>query len=169
MSSFANAPRAGLGRRLAAWIYDFMVALAVYMSAGALLFALFVGLLSLGVVDDRGLEHASDVLQASGLWLTLNEIGKLLAVAWLFVWSWSKSGQTLGMRAWRLRVQCPSGALMSRKQAGYRALYAFGGVANLSLLWDDQQQALHDRLSGSEVVELTLEQNRALMEQRSGR
>ncbi len=164
--SFANAPRAGLGRRMAAWVYDFMVALAVYMLAGSLLFGLFAALLTLGVIDDQGLPHASDVLQASVLWSALNELGKLAAVIALFVWSWNRSGQTLGMRAWRLRVQRRDGGLMGIKQGLYRVLYAFAGLANLSLLWDDDGLAMHDRLSGSEVVQLTLEQNRAVMEKR---
>ncbi|MBY5992320.1 RDD family protein [Ferrimonas balearica] len=163
MSSLANAPRASLGRRLAAWIYDFMVALAVYMLAGAALFALFSLLVSVGLIDKGGMTHNIDLLQASPVWLTLNEVGKLLAVAWLFVWSWQKKGQTLGMRAWRLRVQRPDGQELDARQAWLRASVSFGGLAMLSLLWDDERCAFHDRISGSEVVQLTVEQNRTLM------
>lgn len=164
MSSLANAPRASLGRRMAAWVYDFMVALAVYMLAGAVLFALFTALVSMGLVDKGGMTHTVDVLQSSPVWLTLNEIGKLLAVAWLFVWSWKKKGQTLGMRAWRLRVQRTDGSELDARQAWLRVAVSFGGLAMLSLLWDDEGTAMNDRISGSEVVVLTVEQNRDLME-----
>ncbi len=164
MSSLANAPRASLGRRLAAWVYDFMVALAVYMLAGAVLFALFTALVAIGLVDKGGMTHTVDVLQSSPVWLTLNEVGKLLAVAYLFVWSWQRKGQTLGMRAWRLRVQRTDGRELDARQAWLRVAVSFGGLAMLSLLWDDERAALNDRISGSEVVMLTIEQNRALME-----
>ncbi|SHH96242.1 RDD family protein [Ferrimonas marina] len=165
--SFANAPRASFWRRLAAWVYDFLLALAVYMLAGTLLFALFALLVGTGLIDRGGLEHTSDVLQHSTVWSSLYYSGCLAAVIGLFVWSWTRSGQTLGMRAWRLRVQRRDGGLMNRQQSLYRVLYAFGGLANISLLWDDERLAMHDRLSGSEVVQLTLEQNRELMEKRA--
>ncbi|WP_298441996.1 RDD family protein [uncultured Ferrimonas sp.] len=161
--SLANAPRATLVRRLAAWAYDFLVGLAVYMMAGSLLFGLFTVLVKMGLLSMGETEHMSDLITTSPVLSGVNELGKLLAVGYLFVWSWSRSGQTLGMRAWRIRVQRTDGSLISTGQGWRRAVYAFGGLANLTLLWDSTLTALHDRLSGSEVVQLTLEQNRELL------
>ncbi|WP_028117847.1 RDD family protein [Ferrimonas senticii] len=163
--SFANAPRATLLRRMAAWMYDFLVGIAVYMFAGTIMFALITLVVKLGLLDMGQHQHISDLIIATPALSLVNELAKLLAVAYLFVWSWSRSGQTLGMRAWRIRVQRTDGALISQGQGWRRAAYAFGGLANLTLLWDSSQTALHDRLSGSEVVQLTIEQNKQLLEQ----
>ncbi|QIZ78695.1 RDD family protein [Ferrimonas lipolytica] len=163
--SLANAPRATMMRRLAAWAYDFLVGLAVYMLAGSLLFGLFTALVKGGLIPTDGMEHVSDIMISNPLYSGINELFKLLAVAYLFVWSWTRSGQTIGMRAWRIRAQCTDGNLMSKGQAWRRAAYAFGGFANFSLLWDSTLSALHDRLSSTEVVQLTLEQNRELLAQ----
>lgn len=47
-SEHANFPRAGFFRRLGAAIYDLLLALAVYMFAGAIGFGIFFGLTSSG-------------------------------------------------------------------------------------------------------------------------
>ena len=39
-TSHEKFPRAGFRRRLASWVYDFLIAFAVYMTAGALSFLL---------------------------------------------------------------------------------------------------------------------------------
>ncbi|MFI3246982.1 MAG: RDD family protein [Ferrimonas sp.] len=162
--SLANAPRAGLLRRLAALMYDLLVGLALYMMVGSLLFGGISLAVQAGLIPMNGHEHVIDVLRTTP-WLQLtNELGKLFALAYFFVWSWSRSGQTLGMRAWRLRVQNTDGSLISYAQGWRRVLYAFAGLANISLLWDRNGVALHDRLSHSEVVLLTAEQNQQLLE-----
>ncbi len=85
-------------------------------------------------------------------------LGYLLAVSFFyFGWSWTRGGQTLGMKAWRL-------AACTRDRRGLswgRALARFGlalaclvpvfGLGLLSMLFNRERRALHDRLSGTEI------------------
>lgn len=49
----------------------------------------------------------------------------LLAVSFVFLgWFWTHGGQTLGMRAWKLRVQQHTGAAITWQQASVRFLTA---------------------------------------------
>ncbi|BDY03371.1 RDD family protein [Ferrimonas sp. YFM] len=163
MHPHANAPRASLKRRLATLIYDALVALAIYMAVGALFFALFGILVANGMVDTLGQEHAVDVLQHSSFWTLVNELFKLGGVMAFFCYFWQKSGQTIGMRAWRLKLQNTDGSLISWQQGLVRTLTSLFGLMTLTMLLSSDKRALHDKWSHSEMVELTLEQNRARM------
>ena len=52
-SDHANFPRASFIRRLGAMAYDSMLAVAVYMCAGALGFGVFFALQSSGLIDSK--------------------------------------------------------------------------------------------------------------------
>ena len=82
----------------------------------------------------------------------------LLAIVTLFFCGfWAHGGQTLGMRAWRIRVVGQDGARLSWPRAVSR--FAAGVLALLPLglgLWwgifDAQRRGWHDRLTGTRVV-----------------
>ena len=83
----------------------------------------------------------------------------LLAVSYAyFGWCWTRSGQTLGMRAWRMRVCTRDGARLGwrRSLARFAAALVSVGAAGAGLVWvvfDRERMSLHDRLSGT-VVEM---------------
>ena len=78
-----------------------------------------------------------------------------------FGYFWTKSGQTIGMRAWRLKVQTHQGNLISWPQAIIRSISALLGLGNLVVLVDfKNKKALQDYLSKTEVVTLTKEENK---------
>lgn len=158
---FTTFPRAGLFRRLASWIYDLLLAMAVYMVAGAAGFAIFAIFAYLGLVDMNGAKHLIEVQQSSFLYSSLIYLWNLSWVAYFFIFFWVKSGQTLGMKAWRLRLQNLDGTLISRKTALVRLLPTLLGLGNFWLLIDGKnKQSLQDKVSNTEVVLLTLEANR---------
>jgi uncharacterized RDD family membrane protein YckC len=136
---------AGFGRRLAALIYDalLLAALLMVFTGVALLFT-----------------HGAAVVPATvGTWVYVYRAGLILVVASYYVINWLRSGQTLGMRAWRLRTESNSGKTLTLKAAGLRVV--FGALAwapaALGVLWlylDPDHLALHDRLSRTRVVRL---------------
>jgi uncharacterized RDD family membrane protein YckC len=102
-----------------------------------------------------------------------------IAVGAYFVYCWARAGQTLAMKAWRLRVVDRGGGLLSPARAVLRYLLAWslfapgiafialagaGALANLLALvaglvamlvpsrLDPHRQLLHDRLLGSRVI-----------------
>ncbi len=136
----AGAPqRPGLLRRLAALVYD---ALLLF----ALLFAATVPVLVV-----TGGQTVGPNEPAYTLWL--------LAVSYVYLgWCWTRSGQTLGMRAWRMRVRTRDGARLGWRHAlaRFAAALVSIGAAGAGLLWvafDRDRLSLHDRLSGT-VLEM---------------
>jgi uncharacterized RDD family membrane protein YckC len=126
----------GLARRLAACLYDGLVLVAVEMLAGAAWVAL---------------SHAA---VEPGDWRFRSY---LLAVAALFFAGFWTRGETLGMRAWRLRILGPAGGppdlgrALLRFFAALLSWFALG----LGFLWvlvDREHLAWHDRLSGTRLV-----------------
>lgn len=83
--------------------------------------------------------------------------GYLLAVSALFFCTFWRRGETLGMRAWKLRMVTADG-----RQPGWgRALLRFAAAIlswaalGLGFLWvlvDREKFAWHDRLSGTRLV-----------------
>ncbi|AZQ85653.1 RDD family protein [Colwellia sp. Arc7-635] len=161
LTSNASFPRAGFRRRMASWLYDALIAIAVYMTAGAASFLIISLLVHFGAFDLQGYEHLSDAI-TNTYWLLLpNELWKLAWVAFFFIWFWSKSGQTLGMKAWRLKVQNQDGSLMTKTTAIKRLLPTLLGLGNFAVLVDRKNKlSIQDRLTDTEVVLLTLEANR---------
>jgi uncharacterized RDD family membrane protein YckC len=137
--------RAGFGRRFAALLYDalLLAALLMIFTGGALFFT----------------HGAAVVPETAGAWVYLYRACLVLLVGGYYMLNWLRSGQTLGMRAWRLRVVTDSGEALALKAAALRAL--FGALAwapaGLGVLWlyvDRDHLALHDRLSKTRVLRL---------------
>jgi uncharacterized RDD family membrane protein YckC len=73
----------------------------------------------------------------------------LIVLAAYFLWCWLRGGQTLAMRAWRIRLV---------DVTPHKALARFvlaGALLPLSILWalvDRDRQFLHDRLAGTRLI-----------------
>lgn len=133
-----TAAAAGLLRRLASLVYESLMVLALLLVA-SLLFLL--------ASPDAAATAARPLFQAY-----------LLAVIGIyFTWFWTHGGQTVAMRAWRLRVMRRDGSPLSWRDAWLRFLLAAPslGLGGLGVLWalvDRDGQFLHDRLASTMVV-----------------
>jgi uncharacterized RDD family membrane protein YckC len=129
---------AGLLRRVAAAIYDTLLVTAVLMLVTLVLLAL------------RGGEPISP----GNLLYQIVLVG---TTAGFFIGFWVHGGQTLGMRAWRLRVEQRSGESMTWKISALRFVAAILSMAplGLGLFWlilDPEGLSWHDRIAGTRVV-----------------
>ncbi|WP_088329619.1 RDD family protein [Lacimicrobium sp. SS2-24] len=160
MSETTSFPRAGFIRRLAAMIYDTLVAIAVGMCAALVAIVVLVILLENNILDKHGMEHTSEVIQASLLYKTLIQIWVAAWVLGFFVWFWRNGGQTIGMRAWRLRLFSTNDKPLSYSRALWRILCSLGGIGTLLVLLDvKSKQSLQDRLAHTEMLVLSKEAN----------
>jgi uncharacterized RDD family membrane protein YckC len=130
----------GLGRRLLVMLYDTAVIIALLMAATAL--AMVAGF--------RELSALRDPLYTLGL-----------AAVWFAYlgWCWHRGGMTLGMRAWRVRIESVEGGRPGWGRCLARFLLSLpsailGGAGFLWSLVDRQQQCWHDRFSGTRLVRL---------------
>ena len=156
-----NFPRAGFRRRFGSWIYDMLIAIAVYMFAGAISFLLFNVLIKFGVIDMQGFEHAIDLQRSSLLYSLIIYSWNIAWVSFFFVFFWAKSGQTLGMKAWKLRLQNQDGTRINKTTGLKRLLPTLLGLGNLAVIIDRKNKlSLQDRLTNTEVVVLSLEANK---------
>lgn len=75
-----------------------------------------------------------------------------------FVWFWRKSGQTLAMQTWKIKVVCTDGTTpVSLRQALLRYVLSWLSLllCGAGILWallDRDRQFLHDRLAGTRIV-----------------
>lgn len=131
-------PHCGLLRRLAAILYDTMLLAAVLLLAS---------LLATPLLGD----------QPSPVGLLLFRLYLLLILFAFFAWFWSHGGQTLGMRAWRIRLRNRNPGPVSLWQLMLRFIVAIAswGALGLGFLWslfDRERLTWHDRYSMTELV-----------------
>lgn len=133
----------GLLRRLAALAYDGLLILALAFVVSALM--LFVTGGRLGRPDRPS-------------WLLWAHRTLLMATVWgFFAWFWTHGGQTLGMRAWRLRLVATDGGTITWMHTLWRFAGAALSLAALGLgywwiLVDPERRSWHDRLSGTHLI-----------------
>ena len=136
---------AGFGRRFAALLYDavLLVALLMAYTAATSIFTHGAALLS----------------QTVGAWVYVYRAGLLAVIGGYYLLNWTRSGETLGMRAWHLRAVTDAGSKMPIKTAALRLLCGLLAwpPAAIGVLWlyvDPEHLAIHDRLSKTRVVHL---------------
>jgi uncharacterized RDD family membrane protein YckC len=145
-----ESPKALVGWRVLALVYDAFPVVALWMLASA---AFTLGYTFLGHHDPHRNIAPFSPLQWL-LWL----VCWLLAGAYA-IESWRRGGQTLGMRPWRLRVVAPDGtapaprALALRYAVGTLSLLA-GGMGFWWAWVDRDRLAWHDRASGTRMVRM---------------
>ncbi len=123
----------GFLRRLTAIVYDLLLLIAVLFVATALALPL----------------NAGQAFTAQQFFFPLY----LLMVSFLFyAWFWTHGGQTLGLRAWKMKVLTQDKQPISWKQALLRFTVAivswgFFGLGFWWILIDKNQRSWHDHLS----------------------
>ncbi len=129
----------GLGRRIAAILYDALLVLALLFLA------------TIPFVAVRGGEAVEPTTSPA------YQLGLLLVVYLFFVGFWSTKGRTLGMQSWGLQLEDGEGRVPGPGRASIRFAAAILSAACLGLgfLWqlvDRDKLAWHDRLSGTRLM-----------------
>lgn len=132
-----------LPRRLVVIIYDTLLLFAV------LFFASLLVMLPLRITPEHSLY---------GLY-----VAYIYSVSFVFFgWFWTRSGQTLGMKTWKVRLQSTDGKQISWRHAALRFVAAIvswlllGGGFLWSLV-DHKRRTLHDIVSGTELINVGVE------------
>ncbi|MDM7480439.1 MULTISPECIES: RDD family protein [Halomonadaceae] len=140
---------AGLGRRLGAMIYDGFLVLAIWIAATVAHLAFFRFVLG----------QTADEIGTTALDIWSLRLMLVFFVTLFFVYAWRRGGMTLGMQAWRLRVQTLDGHAISLQQSLIRCAVAWVSLAALGLgywwvLFDRQSRSWPDIVSRTETVVL---------------
>lgn len=130
------------------------------MCAAMVIIVTLIVLLSNGVFDLQGNQHPGELLQQSRWYQLIIQLWVVGWVAGFFLWFWTHGGQTLGMRAWRLRIFSTNGQPIGYGRALWRLLCSLGGLGTLLVLVDFKyKQSLQDRLAHTEVLQLSKDAN----------
>ena len=140
MTRLDDAVSPGLGRRLAAIFYDSWLVVALWL---------------IGATVDTFVQAGMGSGEAP-VRLPL-QLYVVLTPFVFFGWFWTHGGQTLGMRAWRMRLLDADGNDVTWRASFVRVAAAGLSVSALGLgyLWmwlDRDRLTWHDRLSGTRLV-----------------
>jgi uncharacterized RDD family membrane protein YckC len=143
MSDQFTATPASLWLRVLAGIYDALPLVGLWFFAGAIALGLSGG----------SLESHPELRKL------LTQVFVLAFTAAYFVVSWTGGGQTIGMRAWRLRVTRADGARLTWTSALLRfavALVSLGafGTGFAWALFDSRKRTWHDLATATQIVRL---------------
>jgi len=138
----------GLARRLAAMFYDGLLVFAIC-------FCVTLAVVGLRNVAGGEAIHPGERAIAGGFQLVL-QVALCISVALFFGWFWTRTGQTLGMQTWRLRIDNLQGGRISWQQAMIRLLVAClsiscAGLGYWWVLFDRDKRSWHDIASQSSV------------------
>ena len=147
----AQYPNASFLKRLGGILYDFCLVFS---------FVAVIAAITLFILQANGLKNIEPDSTLSRVFVLYYIF---LSFAF-FAWFWTHGGQTLGMRAWKMRVVTAQNSELTM----FDALARFGFALFLpviSQLWslvDKQGLALHERLSGTKLIDLSAKKNPAV-------
>jgi len=131
-------PTASLLRNFAAQFYDSFLLFSVLFLAGGIAYPITQGQVSLGY-----------------------QLYLLLVWFLYFAWPWLHGGQTLGMLAWRIKLQATDGPVLTWRHVLIRFITAFfsWGIFGIGFFWalfHKQHRTWHDLTSHTRIVYLPL-------------
>jgi uncharacterized RDD family membrane protein YckC len=134
----STAVTAHLARRFASICYEILLLAAILFAAGWMFLAV-------------------ERLLPGALARPLFQLYLLAVCAAYFIYCWTRSGQTLPMKTWRIRLVTLQGGALSIGRASSRYVLALAGIALAGggfwwALIDRDGQFLHDRLAGTRLV-----------------
>lgn len=148
-------PSAGVFRRLAALVYDTLLLMAISMG--------YYGLAVLINVLIQGAPETGQKINW-GHWSFVIFTGWIALLSYFYCYFWRKSGQTLGMRAWRMKLIGLDANPVNNEQCLIRCVTApfslfFLGAGYFWRWLDPKKLTLHDRLSKTQVILLPKDKN----------
>ncbi len=137
--------KVSFARRLGAILYDGL------LIGGSI--AIIGGILSTVLAHLLGLNY----LPPGSLAARLMTVMYFAMAFGFFGWFWTHGGQTLGMRAWKIRVVTFDNRPLNWQQAFFRYVTAiiswlFLGVGFLAALFDPEKLTWHDRFSRTHLI-----------------
>lgn len=136
--AYRDCPPASLIKQLAAMLYDSLLIFAVLFVAAAVALLL-----------NRG-----EAIESSAIF----NLYLLFTLFTFYAWFWRKSGQTLGMRVWKIRIVSEFGGNPSWGTSYLRLLFALLSIAcfGLGYIWRlFKPYTWHDKLSQTSVIDVS--------------
>ena len=142
----SDLPTASNLKRFLALGYDLFILLAISMAYSAVATLFMNQALHVEAADYQPMQRGPGFL-----------IGWVLSLALFYWFFWYRAGQTIGMKAWRIKVISRDGEKLSHLQCWLRIVVGPFSLVLLGLgyFWrfiDKDKLVLHDRVSNTRVV-----------------
>ena len=138
-------------RRLGAWFYDTLIVIAILMVAGAIAMAIIATLLHFEVFALGDHQDVSGYLISDPTASVLYTAYLVTIIIGFYTYFWTQAGQTLGMRAWKLKLQNEDGSHFKITQAFIRITTSAFGLGNL-LAFNNRRRSMQDLMAECEMV-----------------
>jgi len=147
-----NAP-ASLGKRFLAIIYDLLIAFFLSFIFTLIIQSMLIGsdLVELKSVQISKTETISTI-PADSITSTLLKSLWLVIPFLYFGYYWTKHGQTLGMKVWKIKAFSINNQPITWIQASLRYFGALFGIGFLWAIIDKEHLPLQDRLSNTRFI-----------------
>lgn len=144
-------------RRFAAMVYDSLLLMAISILYGAVMTGINVAIKGVPATGER---------ISWGIFGVVVFIGWILTIGYFFCYFWHRSGQTLGMKTWRMKVvnrenlNCPNySQCIIRFLCAPISLCLFG-IGYWLMYLNPERQTLHDKISKTRTLLVTKEANK---------
>ncbi len=146
--NFINMPNALLLKRLAAMAYDGLILMAISLGYTAAVLFMKVQFLGLTLATGEKAQMGS-----------IGFVGLVTLLLMFYCFFWRRFGQTIGMKAWRLKLINNNGDPASLRQCLLRCIYAIisfllFGIGYWWMLFGTESVTLHDKFSKTQVKQL---------------
>ncbi|MCP3674115.1 MAG: RDD family protein [Gammaproteobacteria bacterium] len=144
-SETQDLPHAGLFKRLATVIYDGLIVVAILFLASAIAMAVVGAIMGSEAITEQQILVSNPIYSA---WLV---------VCWFsyYAWCWRKGGQTLGMKAWRLKLITNDNIKITYSNALLRFFSSLLGLAHLWALFPEKR-GWQDIISQTNIIVLKM-------------
>lgn len=143
-----------LMRRFAAMVYDSLLIVAVSILYGAIMTGINVAI--------KGAPETGERI-TWGMFGVVVFIGWILTVGLFFCYFWHKSGQTLGMKTWRMKIvnsddlNCPGYTQCVIRFLCAPLSFCLIGAGYWLMYTNTERQTLHDKISKTRTLLLSKE------------
>jgi len=141
-----------LMRRFAAMVYDSLLIMALSILYGAIMAGINVAI--------KGAPETGERI-TWGVFGVVVFIGWILTIGLFFCYFWHKSGQTLGMKTWRMKIvnsndlNCPSYAQCIIRFLCAPISLCLVGAGYWMMYTNTERQTLHDKISKTRTLLLS--------------
>jgi uncharacterized RDD family membrane protein YckC len=150
LSPQGDFPPVGLGRRLAAMFYDFLLCTALLIFTAGV-----YKMIQMAIIGEARMRELTDAGALDGDPLLSTIL--VFALFGFFAKFWTHGGQTLGMQVWGVRVQNADGSAISLWQALLRFVVSIASwlCLGMGFVWsliDKRKRSWHDIYSETQLV-----------------
>ncbi len=148
--------KAGLGKRILSIFYDFLILFFIIIVTTFVIQQIIIQLevITLDQIQISNDETITMIPAGSIVTLILKNLWVVISFFY-FGHYWTKRGQTLGMKVWKIKAITNEGGLISWGQSLKRYVFSLLGFGLLWMVIDKENLPLQDRMSKTKLIKVS--------------